>query len=129
MIFNLPWANPKSPVTQALEASFKVANPNNRFAVDSFNAGFTLEALMIAADAFKRAGTTNGPTLMEAVRATKIDQHVMIGGPIAFDAKGQNTAIGTAVVQNQKQTPVVVYPADVAAGAPALPLASWQGRK
>ena len=129
MIFNLPWANPKSPVTQALEASFKVANPNNRFAVDSFNAGFTLEALMIAADAFKRAGTTDGPTLMEAVRTTRIDQHVMIGGPIAFDAKGQNTAIGTAVVQNQKQTPVVVYPADVAAGAPALPLASWQGRK
>jgi branched-chain amino acid transport system substrate-binding protein len=39
MMFNLPWANPKSPVTQALEASFKVANPNNRFAVDSFNAG------------------------------------------------------------------------------------------
>jgi branched-chain amino acid transport system substrate-binding protein len=53
----------------------------------------------------------------------------MIGGPISFDAKGQNTAIGTAVVQNQKQTPVVVYPADVAAGAPVLPLASWQGRK
>jgi branched-chain amino acid transport system substrate-binding protein len=129
MMFNLPWANPKSPVTQALEASFKVANPNNRFAVDSFNAGFTLEALMVAADAFKRAGTTDGPTLMEAVRKTKIEQHVMIGGPIAFDAKGQNTAIGTAVVQNQNQAPVVVYPADVAAGTPALPLASWQGRK
>ena len=129
MIFNLPWANPKSPVTQALEASFKVANPSNRFAVDSFNAGFTLEALMVAADAFKRAGTTNGPALMEAVRATKIDQHVMIGGPIQFDAKGQNPNIGSAVVQNQKQAPVVVYPSEVAAGSPVLPLPSWQGRK
>ena len=129
MIFNLPWANPKSSVTQALEASFKVANPNNRFAVDSFNAGFTLEALMIAADAFKRAGTTNGPALMEAVRATKIDQHVMIGGPIQFDAKGQNANIGSAVVQNQKQSPVVVYPQEVSAGTPMLPMPGWQGRK
>ena len=128
-MFNLPWANPKSSVTQALEASFKVANPSNRFAVDSFNAGFTFEALMVAADAFKRAGTTEGPKLMEAVKATKIDQHVMIGGPIQFDEKGSNPNIGSAAVQNQHQTPVVVYPADVAAAQPVLPMPSWQGRK
>ena len=129
MIFNLPWANPRSTMTQALEASFKKTNPKNRFAVDSFNAGFTFEALLIAADAFKRAGTADGPKLMEAIRATKIDKHVMIGGPIAFDAKGQNQNIGSAVVQNQHQTPVVVYPAEVAAAQPILPMPSWQGRK
>lgn len=128
-MFNLPWVNPKSSMTQALEASFKVANPSNRFAVDSFNAGFTFEALLIAADAFKRAGTAEGPKLMEAVKATKIDQHVMIGGPIQFDEKGSNPNIGSAAVQNQHQTPVVVYPADVAAAKPVLPMPSWQGRK
>jgi branched-chain amino acid transport system substrate-binding protein len=128
-MFNLPWANPKSKVTQALEASFKVANPSNRFAVDSFNAGFTFEALLIAADAFKRAGTTDGPKLMEAIKATKLEEHVMIGGPIAFDAKGQNTNIGSAAVQNQNKTPVVVFPSAVAAAAPVLPMPSWQGRK
>ncbi len=84
-IYNIPWANPKSQMTQALEASFKQANPSHRFAVDCFNAGFTFEALLIAADAFKRAGSTDGPTLMKAVKETKIDQHVIIGGPIAFD--------------------------------------------
>ena len=128
IMFNLPWANPKSPVTQALEASYKTANPNNRFAVDAFNAGFTLEALLIAADAFKRAGTTDGPTLMQAIKATKLNEHVMIGGPIEFDEKGQNPNIGSAAVQNQKQTPVVVYPDAVAAGKPVLPMRGWQGR-
>jgi branched-chain amino acid transport system substrate-binding protein len=128
-MFNLPWANPKSSVTQALEASFKAANPSNRFAVDSFNAGFTMEALLIAADAFKRAGTTSGPDLMKAVKETKLEQHVMIGGPIQFDEKGQNPNIGSAVVQNQKQTPVVVYPSAVAAGEPVLPAPGWQNRK
>ena len=128
-IYNLPWANPKSEVTQALEASFKVANPNNRFAVDSFNGGFTFEAIMVAADAFKRAGSGDGPTLMAAIKATNIDKHVMIGGPIAFNDKGQNLNIGNAAVQSQNRTPVVVLPADVAAAAPILPMPSWQGRK
>lgn len=127
-IYNLPWANPKSQMTQALEASFKQANPAYRFAVDCFNAGFTFEALLIAADAFKRAGTAEGPTLMKAVKETKLDQHVIIGGPIAFDEKGQNQNIGSAVVQNLKRTPAVVLPADVAAASPVLPMPSWQGR-
>jgi branched-chain amino acid transport system substrate-binding protein len=127
-IYNLPWANPKSQMTQALEASFKQANPAHRFAVDCFNAGFTFEALLIAADAFKRAGTAEGPTLMKAVKETKLDQHVIIGGPIAFDEKGQNQNIGSAVVQNLKRTPAVVLPADVAAASPVLPMPSWQGR-
>ncbi len=128
-MFNLPWANPKSKITQALEASFAIANPKNRFAVDSFNAGFTFEALLVAADAFKRAGTGNGPELMAAIKATKLEEHVMIGGPIAFDEKGQNVNIGSAAVQNQKQAPVVVYPSAVAAAAPVLPMPGWQARK
>ncbi len=40
-------------MTQALEAAFKAAHPNNRFAVDCFNVGFTFEALLIAADALQ----------------------------------------------------------------------------
>ena len=67
-IYNLPWANPKSQMTQALEASFKAINPKNRFELDCFNAGFTFEALLVAADAFKRAGSTDGETLMKAIK-------------------------------------------------------------
>src|SRR4029077_5892650 len=62
-IYNIPWANPKAKMSQALEAAYKPANPNYRFAVECFNVGFTFEALLIAADGFKRAGTTTGPEL------------------------------------------------------------------
>jgi len=127
-IYNIPWANPKTHMTQALEAAFKPANPNFRFAVESFNVGFTFEALLIAADGFKRAGTTDGPALMQAIRATDITEHVMIGPPIKFDAKGQNVGIPSAAVQNRNRTPAVVLPPAVAAMAPVLPMPGWQKR-
>ena len=128
LITNLPWANPKAKITQALEASFKQTSPQNRFAVDCFNAGYTFEALLVAADAFSRAKTTDGPALMDAIRKTNITDHVMTGGPIAFDEKGDNPNITSVVIENLKRTPTVVYPNDMAAGAPVLPLPPWQGR-
>ena len=47
---------------------------------------------------------------MDALRKTKIDQHVIIGGPIQFDAKGQNVNIKAAAVENLKRKPTVVMP-------------------
>ena len=115
-------------MTDALEASFKQTSPQNRFAVDCFNAGYTFEALLVAADAFKRAGTADGAPLMEAIRKSNITEHVMTGGPIAFDEKGDNPNIRSVAVENLKRTPTVVYPADYASAAPVLPMPSWQGR-
>lgn len=128
LVTNLPWANPRSAMTQALEASFKGANPQNRFAVDCFNAGYTFEALLVAADAFKRAGAAEGASLMEAIRKTNITDHVMTGGPIAFDEKGDNPNITAVAIENLKRTPTVVFPADVASAQPVLPMPPWQGR-
>jgi branched-chain amino acid transport system substrate-binding protein len=127
-IYNVPWANSKTQMAHALEAAFKPANPTYRFAVECFNVGFTFEGLLIAADAYKRAGTTNGPELMKAIRATDIAEHVMIGGPIKFDDKGQNVGIPSAVMQNRNRTPAVVLPASVATMAPVFPMPPWQGR-
>jgi len=127
-IYNIPWANPKSQMAHALEAAFTPANPNFRFAVECFNVGFTFEALLVAAAAFKAAGTAHGPELMKAVRATDIADHIMIGPPIRFDDKGQNVGIPSAVVQNRGRTPTVTLPADVATAAPVLPMPGWQGR-
>jgi branched-chain amino acid transport system substrate-binding protein len=127
-IYNIPWANPKSQMAQALEAAFKPANPNFRFAVECFNVGFTFEALLVAADGFKRAGTTDGAEMMKAIRATDIADHVMIGPPIKFDEKGQNVGIPSAAVQNRNRTPTVVLPASAATMAPVLPMPAWQGR-
>jgi branched-chain amino acid transport system substrate-binding protein len=127
-IYNIPWANPKAHMSQALEAAFKPANPKFRFAVECFNVGFTFEALLVAADGFKRAGTANGPELMQAIRATDIAERVMIGPAIKFDAKGQNLNIPSAAVQNRNRTPTVVLPAAVATMTPVLPMPGWQGR-
>ncbi len=128
-IYNLPWANPNANMTKALAAAYTPANPKYRFAVECFNAGFTFEGLLIAADGFKRAGTTDGEQLMKAIRATNIADHVMIGGPIKFNEKGQNTGIVSACVQNQDRTPTVVLPEEAATAKPVFPMPPWQGRK
>jgi branched-chain amino acid transport system substrate-binding protein len=127
-IYNIPWADPKSPMSQALEAAFKPANPNYRYAVECFNVGFTFEALLIAANGFKAAGSSNGADMMAAIRQTKITDHVMIGPPITFDEKGQNVHIPSAGVQNRNRTPTVVWPPSAATMAPVLPMPGWQGR-
>jgi branched-chain amino acid transport system substrate-binding protein len=127
-IMNLPWADPKAHMSRALGTAYERANPNFRFAVECFNVGFTFEALLVAADGFKRAGTTDGPTLMQAIRSTNIAEHVMIGPPIRFDDKGQNPDIPSAAVQNRNRTPTVVLPAALATMAPVLPMPGWQGR-
>jgi len=127
-IYNIPWANPKSQMTHALEAAYAPANPTFRFPVECFNVGFTFEALLVAAAAFKTAGTTNGAELMKAVHATNIADHVMIGPAIQFNENGQNAGIPSAAVQNRNRTPTVTLPADVATAAPVLPMPGWQGR-
>jgi branched-chain amino acid transport system substrate-binding protein len=124
----LPWVNPKGDMAQALEKAYTPANPKYRFAAECFNVGFTFEGLLIAADAFRRAGTSGGTELMKAIRATNIANHVMIGGPITFDGKGQNNNIPSAMVQNRNRTPTVVMPAESATMAPVFPMPPWQGR-
>jgi branched-chain amino acid transport system substrate-binding protein len=124
----LPWANPKGSMAQALEAAYKPAHPNYHFPVECFNAGFTFEALLIAADGFRRAGSVDGSELIKAIRAANIAEHIMIGGPITFDAKGQNNNIPSAMVQNRNRTPTVVMPQENATAAPVFPMPPWQGR-
>jgi branched-chain amino acid transport system substrate-binding protein len=89
------------------------------------NVGFTFEAILIAADAYKRTKSAHPNAIIEALRATKIDDHVMVGGPIQFNPKGQNVNIKSAAVQNLKRQPVVVLPADSAAAKPIFPMPGW----
>ena len=84
--------------------------------------------LLVAAEGFKRAGTADGAELMKAIRATNIADHIMIGAPIAFDDKGQNNNVPSAMIQNRNRTPTVVMPAESATMAPVFPMPPWQGR-
>jgi branched-chain amino acid transport system substrate-binding protein len=124
----IPWANPKADMTKMLEAEFKKAFPNDKIPGHIFNMGFTFEAMMVAADAHKRAGSTAGQALADAMRATKLEKRIMVGGPIEFDAKGQCNTIGSAVLQNKKGIPTVVLPKEASVGEVVFPMPGWSKR-
>jgi len=125
-ISNVPWLDPKSPMTAALEKRHAAKFPNDQLDI---NGGFTFEAMLIAAHAFAAAKSTKADALMAALRAVKIDQHVIIGGPIQFDAKGQNVNIKAAAVQNLKRKPVVVMPQASAAAPLVWPMPGWNDKR
>jgi branched-chain amino acid transport system substrate-binding protein len=121
-ISNVPWLDPKSAMTGSLETRHGAKFPNDQLDI---NGGFTFEAMLIAAHAWLGAKSTKADALMDALRKTSIDQHVIIGGPIQFDAKGQNVNIKAAAVQNLKRKPTVVMPAASAAAPLVFPEPGW----
>ncbi|UCE31342.1 MAG: ABC transporter substrate-binding protein [Burkholderiales bacterium] len=127
-ISNVPWYNPKARLTQVVDAAFRKAYPNDQLKFHALNVGFTFEAMLIAADAFRRAGSADGSVLADALRQTRIDERMIIGGPIQFDAKGQNTQIASAAIQNRDRSPTVVLPASAAEKAPVFPMPPWNER-
>jgi branched-chain amino acid transport system substrate-binding protein len=127
-ISNVPWYDPKARLTGIVDKAFTKAFPQDKLMFHALNVGFTVEAVMVAADAFKRARSTDGTVLAEALRQTKITERMMLGGPIAFDAKGQNTQIASACIQNRKLRPAVVLPAASAEYAPIFPVPDWNSR-
>ena len=86
----VPWYDPNKKLTTtswpALPRLFRIVNMNT-------NHVFTFEALLIAADAYKRAGSTDPKALAEALHTTNITDNVSIGPGIKFDAKGQNDKV------------------------------------
>ncbi len=125
---NVPWYNPNAELAKRVEAEFQKQFPDEKLMFHALNVGFTFEAIMIAADAFKRAGTTDGAPLADALRQTNITEHMMIGGPIRFDEKGQNTQIASACIQNRNGEPTVVLPQQAAQMAPVFPVPGWRER-
>jgi branched-chain amino acid transport system substrate-binding protein len=121
-ISNVPWLDPKSAMTQSLEKRHLAKFPKDQL---DLNGGFTFEALLVAAQAFLDAKSTKADALMDALRKIKIDQHVIIGGPIQFDAKGQNVNIKAAAIQNLKRKPMVVMPEESAAAKLVFPAPGW----
>ena len=110
-ISNVPWFDPKAAMTKSVDAAFKNKIPKDQLKFHALNVGYTFEALLIAADAFKRAKSTTQQALTEAIRQTEISNRMMIGAPIKFNAKGQVEGNLSACIQNQGPKPVVVLPA------------------
>jgi len=120
-ISNVPWYNPRAELTKVVEKAFLKQNPKDRLVFHGLNVGFTFEAILIAADAFKRARSTDPKTLADAIRQTNITSKMMLGAPIKFNEKGQVEGIGSACVQNLNLVPTVVLPAAAATAKPVFP--------
>ncbi len=125
-ISNVPWYNPGAKLTKVVEKAFLKQNPKDRLEFHGLNAGFTFEAILIAADAFKRARSTDPKVLAEAIRQTNITEKMMLGGPIRFNAKGQVEGIGSACVQNRNLLPTVVLPESAATAKPVFPMPDYK---
>ena len=89
---------------------------------------FTFEALLVAADAFKRAGSTDPKALADAIRTTNITDNASIGAGIQFNAKGQNDKVQDGAIQNRDGKLVTLAPQTAANAKPEWPLKSYQSR-
>jgi branched-chain amino acid transport system substrate-binding protein len=121
----VPWYDPNKKVSKQLEAALAKAHPGVNLNV---NHVYTFEALLIAADAYKRAGSTDPKALADAVRTTNIKDNVTIGPGIQFDAKGQNDKIVGGAIQNRGGKLVTVAPKEAANAKPLWPLQPYDKR-
>src|SRR5229473_1689088 len=103
----VPWYDPHKKMSKQLEAALAKAYPGINL---NTNHIFTFEALLVAADAFKRARSADPKALADAIRATNITDNVSIGPGIQFDAKGQNDKLKNAAIQNRGGKLVTVAP-------------------
>ena len=125
-ISNVPWYDPKAELSKRVEKAFDKQNPKDKMMFHVLNVGYTFEAVMIAADAFKRARSSDPKTLTEAIRQTDIKNRMMLGGAIKFNAKGQVEGNASACIQNLNLTPTVVLPALAATAKPVFPVPDYK---
>jgi branched-chain amino acid transport system substrate-binding protein len=121
----VPWYDPNKKLSQALEAALKKAHPDVSM---STNHVYTFEALLVAADAYKRAGSADPKALADAIRTTNITNNVSPGPGIMFDAKGQNDKLKGSAIQNRGGKLVTLAPKEAANAKPEWPLKPYDKR-
>ena len=120
-----PWYDPHKTLTPMLEAGLAKTHPGVNLNTDHV---FTFEALMVAADAYKRAGSADPKVLADAIRTTNITNNASVGPGISFNAKGQNDKVRGAAFQNRGGKLVTLAPPEAANGKPEWPMPSYLSR-
>ncbi len=120
-----PWYDPNKPLSKKLEATLAKAHPGINM---NTNHVYTFEALLIAADAYKRAGSSDPKALAEAIRKTNIVDNTTTGPGIQFDAKGQNDKLQISAIQNRGGKIVTLAPKAAANAKPEWPLKPYDKR-
>ncbi|MGH6665783.1 MAG: ABC transporter substrate-binding protein [Pseudolabrys sp.] len=121
----VPWYDPNKKVTKMLEPALAKAYPGVGM---STNHVYTFEALLVASDAYKRAGSADPKALADAIRATHITDNVSPGPGIMFNAKGQNDKLKCSAIQNRGGKLVTLAPKDAANAKPEWPLKPYDKR-
>ena len=127
-ISTVPWFDPRKPLAQKMRETHLKMFPGAP--VDT-NTCFTFEAVLILADAYKRARSTAPQAMAEAIRATKLGPQdcVTIGDGVSFDAKGQNNGLKIGAVQNLGGQAKLVLPLASAEASVVFPAPGWQSRR
>src|SRR6267154_1440544 len=103
----VPWYDPNKKLSKQLEGALAKKYPDVNM---NTNHVYTFEALLVAADAHKRAKTTDPKALADAIRTTNITENVSTGPGISFDEKGQNVKLRNSAIQNRGGKLVTVAP-------------------
>ncbi len=125
ILSSVPWWDPNKAMSKAMSVAWEKRFPDRNL---NTSHSHSFEAMLIALDAFKRAGTTEPGKLIEALRATDIKDSVTVGTGIKFNANGQNPDTKNSIVQNRDGKIIPVVPQAAAAGAPIWPMRGWDKR-
>ncbi len=93
--------------------------------------GVTIEAftaVLVIADAFNRAKSTDPEALVQAIRTTDLKTPTLPGDAVKFNEKGQNMKIISAISQIQEGKYRVIWPEDIAAKEMVWPFKPWDKR-
>jgi len=121
----VPWYDPTKKLTKALESALGKKYPEISL---NTNHVYTFEALLVAADAYKRAGSTDPKALADAIRATDIKDNVSPGPGITFNAKGQNDKLKNSGIQNRGGKLVTVAPKGATDAKAEFPMTAYDKR-
>jgi branched-chain amino acid transport system substrate-binding protein len=121
----VPWYDPNKKLSKALEAALTKKYPEINL---NTNHIYTFEALLVAADAHKRAGSADPKALADAIRATNITDNVSTGPGISFNAKGQNDKLKNAAIQNRGGKLVTVAPKGATNATAEWPMSAYDKR-
>jgi branched-chain amino acid transport system substrate-binding protein len=122
----VPWYDPKKKLSKQLEGALTKAYPGINM---NTNHVFTFEALLVAADAYKRARSTDPKALADAIRTTNITDNVSIGPGIQFNEKGQNDKLKNAAIQNRGGNLLTIAPKEASNAKPELPMTPYDRRR
>jgi len=121
----VPWYDPNKPMSKKLEQALAKTHPGVNL---NTNQVYTFEALLVAADAYKRAGSSDPTALADAIRKTNITDNVSPGPGIQFNAKGQNDKLKGSAIQNRDGKLVTVAPKVAANAKVEWPLKPYDKR-